>query len=389
MVKKLFRILLSFSLLFLLNFQAEGSIKHTAPRIKVRVANDLTQLKLSGHNLSKRDFSTAKTQKYSGKKSIYFNCRPRKLISKHGPSLLVASLKADSGLIKWNQSEYKGDLLVATNSEYSGCDLINDVSLEDYISSLLAKEMNSKWHLEALKAQAVAARSYAYQKITSQSISHKEKYKLPYDIINSERYQVSGGYHDATDRTIQAAQETRGEILVTKKDEKLVPIFYHADCSGKTFMPDEVWGVHYEGYRPVKCLHPGRKKEYRWNVQVSTMQWLRFIKWYKRVNKISTKQDRIRIFSDKRSRGYLRVYFGKKVNLIPKSHIRRFFGHKKIPSNRFLFKRTGRFYTISGAGRGHGVGMSQIGALYLAKDGLNYRQILNHYYPGFKVKTIY
>ena len=98
---------------------------------------------------------------------------------------------------------------------------------------------------------------------------------------------------------------------------------------------------------------------------------------------------RLRIFSDKLSRSYLRVYFGKEVNLILKSQIRRFFGHKKLPSTRFLFKRTGRFYTIAGYGRGHGVGMSQIGALYMAKDGMNYRQILAHYYPGFRIKKIY
>ncbi len=373
----------------MLNTHASAAIKKSPQFIKVKIASNLKQLKLSGHNITKKDLTNQTTRKYRGNKSIYFNCKPRRTKLQHRPSVLIASLKVGKGLISWDKSSYKGDLLVVTNNQHSGCDLINNVSLEDYISSLLAKEMNSRWHIEALKAQAVAARSYAHQKIESQSLSETRRFKAPYDIVNSERYQVSGGFQDATARTIQAASETAGEILITTKGDNLVPIFYHADCGGRTVLPKEVWGVDYPDYRSVKCVTPGRKKDNSWKVEISMMQWMRFITWYKNKNKLSPNKSRIKIYTDRKSRSYLKVVIDKKVRKIPKSQIRRFFGHKKISSSYFVFKRTGRFYSLFGAGRGHGVGMSQIGALYLAKDGMNYRQILKHFYPGFKIQKIY
>ncbi len=367
------------------------SLGAAVPKIKVKIASDLQQVEIRGRDLVKRDLLKLRVKKFTGDTSIYFNCRSNqsKFKADRKDPIVVASLTSNSGLISWKDSKYKGDLYIATNSNFSGCDLINSVELDDYIASLLAKEMNSKWHMEALKAQAVAARTYAYQKMISKDIIKQEKQNVPYDIINSERYQVSGAFHNATYKTIAAAEETRGEVLVSKKTGKIIPVFYHADCGGMTYLPSEVWGINYPEYRSVRCLHPKHKPAYKWEVNISTNQWLRFLRWYKRVNKINSHAHRVRLVADKLSRGYLKVYYGDKPVLVPKSQLRRFFGHKKVPSNRFRFFRIGRYYQIKGVGRGHGVGMSQIGALYLAKDGWNYRQILHHYYPGFVIKKIY
>src|SRR5690606_26776420 len=99
-----------------------------------------------------------------------------------------------------------------TNPGKESCDLVNSISLENYISTLLSKEMNGTWPVEALKAQAVAARTYAFERV-KRGAGMELNEKL-YHLESSEKDQVSGSFMDITEKTVLATRETNGEILV-------------------------------------------------------------------------------------------------------------------------------------------------------------------------------
>ena len=130
-----------------------------------------------------------------------------------------ASLSSPTGLISWGKQKYKGELQLLTNPGQESCDLVNLVPMEAYLTTLLSKEMNGTWPVEALKAQAVAARTYAYDRI-KKGMGVESQDKL-YHIESSEKDQVSGNYSDITQKTLQAARETEGEILVDLPEKSL------------------------------------------------------------------------------------------------------------------------------------------------------------------------
>jgi stage II sporulation protein D len=148
------------SFIFILLMMA--SAQAAVPSVKVLIAKSLNHVQVEGMDLRKTIHTQKKSQQYSGKKLISFKCRPghKRVLGKQ--SLLVASLSSPTGLISWGKNKYQGELQLLADTVSNSCDLVNAIPLEAYITTLLAKEMNGTWPVEALKAQAVAARTYAY-----------------------------------------------------------------------------------------------------------------------------------------------------------------------------------------------------------------------------------
>ena len=126
-------------------------------KIKVKISPTLKKIQLFSDekmNVVLPEGTNKKARK------LTFNCDFNQ--KKTFDSNLVASITS-SGLVRFNGKSFMGDMdLIARRR--SGCELINTIDLENYVSSLLTKEMNKKWPIEALKAQAIAARSYALSK---------------------------------------------------------------------------------------------------------------------------------------------------------------------------------------------------------------------------------
>ncbi|MBT4791571.1 MAG: SpoIID/LytB domain-containing protein, partial [Halobacteriovoraceae bacterium] len=141
--------LILFMCLVVVNAQAAKS-----PKLKVRIAKSLSKVKVSGMDLKRYIWPKKSFKSYQGAKRIHFNCRSKKLRSSKKP-IRLASINSPTGMIKWDNERYKGVLHIQTSEKFDGCDIINELSLEDYLSTLLPKEMNAKWPMEALKAQAV------------------------------------------------------------------------------------------------------------------------------------------------------------------------------------------------------------------------------------------
>lgn len=138
------------------------------PEVKVLIGKALRRVTVEGMDLKKIIHTQKSSEQYSGKKIISFNCNPprsRLNTQINRNQLLVASLSSPTGLVSWGDQKYQGELQLLASSGQESCDLVNSISLESYISTLLSKEMHGSWPVEALKAQAVAARTYAYERV--------------------------------------------------------------------------------------------------------------------------------------------------------------------------------------------------------------------------------
>ena len=123
---------------------------------------------------------------------------------------------------------YRGEFII--NNMGSSLTLINNVGLEDYLKGVVPSEMPSKWNTEALKAQAIAARSYAVA--TRSSGKHASQ---GFDLVDTTADQVYGGASAEKRTTSKAVDDTKGIVLVQNK--KVLPTYYHASSGGQT----KVW----------------------------------------------------------------------------------------------------------------------------------------------------
>lgn len=359
--------------------------------INVRVGKQLDKVELSGIDLSRTLIGNNKSKFFAGKKTIRFNCRPVMQNIQYDRPILLASLSSRTGIVSWNQSKYRGNFKVISSHKNKGCDLINELPFETYISTLLAKEMNAKWPLEALKAQAVAARSYAYHKKITRQVSKKQGFETYYDLENSEKHQVNGSFLDATYQTSRAAKETKGEVL-TLKTGYFTPIFFHSKCGGRTLTPDQVWWNKIPGYRSVECPHCHQHGRKNWKYKVHKKTFVSYLEKALKVfysKKVKYRERDLRLVPDNSFNSTFRVYNDDFPTEIQKSRLRQVLGRDRTPSNNYHIVDNGKSVTFHGKGFGHGVGMCQYGAFELAKQGKTYREILSYYFPEHVIKKLY
>ena len=365
----------------------------SAPVVSVRIGKSLKNIHVTGLDLKRHLIFNNDYKTYTGKKTVKFNCETyTTLNNQKNKPILLATLESPSGLLSYENVKYQGLFKVVTNPKGDSCDIINDIPMEAYISSLLTKEMNSKWPAEALKAQAVAARSYALHKMQSQQVSKELGSEAFYDLESSEKHQVSGAFFDSTQSTVDASMGTKGEVLVAANGQ-LRPVFFHAKCGGKTLRPDQVWHNREPSYQSVNCPFCHSIGPKGWSKWISQDRMKDFFKWAseKKIlkEKLESKFSSIVLVPDDIDKFTVNFYINDRPYIVEKAALRRFFGNVLFPSNSFsLVLKYGNF-TVHGEGLGHGVGLCQMGAFALAKQGWSYKKILAHYFPDHVLKKMY
>lgn len=374
------------SLLFFISF----SIYANTPTIQVLVGRSLSSVKVSGENIVKSYKHRPFSKKYDGSQTLTLDCKKNLNAKswKNGP--LFASLSNDQGILEWKKNKYQGEFFVVRSENKNGCDLIHEVNIDHYISTLVAKEMHKDWPLEALKAQAVAARTYALFKQKERNI--KDDSGQLFDVESSEKDQVSGSMDDVNANTYRAAYLTQGEVLMNAK-QQIPPAFYHSKCGGKTHLPEQVWGNVVSGYQSVDCPFCHNKGQPTWNSKLSLNkigQTLLKIAWPSHPHKdLTLDKSNFLIYPHKKEDQIIYFKFKGQILNARKAQIRKALGREMLQSNNFTMTVNNSVVSIQGDGLGHGVGLCQIGALELAKRGYNYRQILSFYYPNFQLKNYY
>ncbi|WP_107806995.1 SpoIID/LytB domain-containing protein [Nodularia spumigena] len=266
---------------------------------------------------------------------------------------------------------YRGRTLVVPTDK--GLDVVNWVDLEEYLYSVIGGEMDSGWPQEALKAQAIAARTYALYK------RNEQRNNPTYDLGDSpDRWQIYKGVISESPSIYAAVDATAGKVL-THNNEIILSVF-HACSGGHTENVEDVWGNPLAYLRAVQ--------DYDQNI--SACNWERTFtsnEISSRISGVGNVTDMIaEALSPFRSVKSLRIVGDKGTRVLKGEQVRTAL---KLRSTRFnITKGANGSFVLQGLGFGHGLGMSQWGAYNLARQGANHLQILGHYYQGVALTPI-
>jgi stage II sporulation protein D len=233
---------------------------------------------------------------------------------------------------------YRGLLeLRFSSSELSA---IVTLDLETAVASVVAAESSPDTPLEALKATAIAARSY----IVSGRGRHRQ-----FDFCDTTHCQFLRTQPPPESPSAKAVGETRG--LVLSYQGRSFAAMYTRSCGGRTHTPPEVGlpGAAYP-YYPVECTHC-RSHPAHWTSRISSQE----------AASLRAGNENLRLAIDHR------------------------LGWGALPSNNFSVRREGDSLILQGVGNGHGIGLCQAGASAMAAAGADFREILDHYYPNANV----
>ncbi len=273
------------------------------------------------------------------------------------------------GTIRVGTFKVRGDLVVRLRS--SGLQLINVLPLEEYLLGVVGAEMPVTFPVEALKAQAVAARTYALKKKLD---AGDPAVHLGAGVL----HQVYRGLSRRDEQIRQAVESTRGEVLTS--DLEPIEAYFHASCGGKTESGQAALTRELSYLQPVECPC-GKLSTTRWQLSLSAQE-LRSLFGASDLSqmKISARSatGRVRTLSLGRGRIVDAVEFRQKL------------GYDRVKSLWFdLDRASGESIKIVGRGFGHGAGLCQWGAKAYAQQGWGYREILLHYYPGVEIQQLY
>ena len=181
---------------------------------------------------------------YRNKIAIKYNGKYYKIDSDN-----VVLKTEKEGFVSVKNKWYRGNLMIQNKD--GRLTVINNVNIEDYIKGVVPSEMPSGWEPEALKAQAIAARSFALANLGKRA-------KFGYDLNDTTEDQVYGGAAVETYKTNQIVDDTKG--LVLTYDLKIIPAYYSASAGGQTINSSDVWGSDLPFIRSVPSYDDNVKK---------------------------------------------------------------------------------------------------------------------------------
>ena len=285
----------------------------------------------------------------------------------------------DMGFIEVNGTPYRGYI---TLLKKTGMTIVNNVFVEDYLYGVVPKEMPPSWSVEALRAQSVAARTFA--------LKNRNRYSTEgFDLCSTAHCQVYEGRSAETHSTTEAVDRTHGEVLFYKGE--IIDALFHTDSGGMTESAEYVWGSAVPYLRAV--AEPQMQTQ-PWNSAVSVDSFVQIME--KSGKPLGTLKE-IHLSpltvgkgsSDRSPSGRVRSaeFVGSKGRVVLSGNdLRSMFS---LPSTLFNVHCSGEEVLFSGYGSGHGLGLSQWGAKALADKGNTYKDILLHYYSGVTLEKLY
>ena len=409
---------------------------------KIRIRSDRSiPLSISGQRFSNKKIKGLTLKKQNNRTTLIFDKNKQKIFDLKNEEKFVVRSSDRRGI--WvGQKRYAGKLNIFIRD--NDILVVNVLGIEKYLGSVVGSEMPAKWPLEALKAQAIASRTYAL----------KQKGNPLYDIDSTNKNQVYIGLEAGTYKTKRAVKSTRSLVLTYKN--KLINALFHSSSAGMTENSQDVWKNKYPYLSSVKDFDKNNPK-LRWNKKFSNSQLKKLfpriggIKKIEILNVTSTgRVKNVKIYGDFGTDQISGVDIRKRMNLkstlvrfkfiednetkssdeIPEllstnssgneslTHIVRVgdtliviadqydvsveeivalnkiknssiinIGQRLlVPINSLNSSSSEKILVVSGYGSGHGVGMSQWGAKYMANKGQKANAILKHFYKGVEIK---
>jgi SpoIID/LytB domain protein len=397
--------------------------KHKLPLINVGIAKNLDFFAFKGGGNfvisdTKSSFNAEKGKFYyfifknkrlfltdRDKKKVYGKFKGQVVIRGQGYPFYILDVAYGKGNY-WHKKidrAYRGDLKIIAFDQ--ALTLVNILDMEDYLYGVLAAEILPSAPLQALKAQAVAARTLAFERLGER---HK---KEGFDVCADVHCQVYQGVSSETPQTNKAVDETQGEVLFYQ--DKPAKVIYHNNCGG--LLRSDAFG-HKEYFANQFDILPSEKfskmlphKEEEWFLNEPPYFCSHSVKSKYRWQRIYDANDFLLVFGfplselekvipqEKADTPYYKsveIFKSNEVlNIKGDLKIRDYFDKLRSSSFKVEIKFSpqgkAQMLIFLGAGFGHGVGMCQDGAEGMAARGYNYREILKHYYPDTRLKRIY
>lgn len=276
-----------------------------------------------------------------------------------------------------NGRQFNGDINLI-NKDNGRLLVINKIELEDYVRGILYHESSHYWPQEALRAQAVVSRTYAFYQM-------QENKSKDFDVTSDIYSQVYGGKTSERLRTNEAVGDTKGQVLTY--NNKVIPAYFHATCGGRTEDASLLWNIDIAPLKGVICIFCKDSPHFRWHNVIPLTQ----VKSKLRDAGYNIKDIQGIAILDKDRSGRaidLNIVSAGKTIRIPAKDFRNIIGPNLIRSTNFQVNLVDDDAVFEGLGWGHGVGLCQWGAYFMAKQGYGYKQILKYYYPGVNVSPI-
>ena len=287
---------------------------------------------------------------------------------------LVASAPAR---ITVNGKGYRA--LIEVIATEAGLLVVNELPLEEYLIGLINCEISSAWPMDAVKAQAVIARSYALHQMQARR-------DAPYQLESSVMDQVYNGADVEDSRAARGVLETAGQVLTF--DGRIIQAFYHSNCAGHTESCKNVWGSSIPYLQGVPCGYCEQENPVNWELNLplkkveAALRGAGFqVSGLKGVQVAGrNRSGRVQEVTADCAGGKVRI---------PATDFRKALGYGTVKSTNFELRLSGGEVRIAGSGFGHGVGLCQWGAKGRANEGFDYGEILSYYYPGARLADGY
>lgn len=254
--------------------------------------------------------------------------------------------------------------------------LVNVVEMEKYVAGVVESEGGHVEELEFFKAQAVLARTFALKNLEK----HKsEGYNLK-DDVSSQVY-FSKCHYKNSDCILEAVDLTKDTLIVTENCSPILGVF-HANSGGQTVGSDHAW---YSAIDYLQAKHDSFSVgvgSYYWEKRISKKSFYDFVARSMKVSNDISLHKALLNFSQRERQ----AYFVHKSHRLKLTKIRT---HYKLRSTFFSIHEDGDYLVIKGKGYGHGVGMSQDGAIEMSRRGYSYKDIINFYYSGIELESIH
>jgi stage II sporulation protein D len=292
------------------------------------------------------------------------------------------SLKVSGNLspVAINGKKYRGDVQVLINPlNPSTLNTVNSVMIEDYLKGVVPAESSASWPLESLKAQTLAARTYAIA-------NWKKRDNMGFDVMSTVSDQVYKGVEIEHPATNQAISETKGQVILS--EGKPINALFFSCSGGHTDNALDVWNADLSYIKGVPDFDQAAPR-YTWQQtltndklkegltklghDIGSVKSIKITEYteFKRAKRVQLTGTKGTVEVDA---GKLRLATGlnstfwESIKVIPNKN-------QKAPSS----------FQFDGRGWGHGLGMSQWGARQMAEDGKPYQDIVKHYYTNVEI----
>ena len=269
---------------------------------------------------------------------------------------------------------YHGDLQIRVYENY--LQVVNIVNLEDYVAGVVESEGGHDLNPEYFKAQAVLARTFALKNWNKHM---NEGYNLKDDVtsqvyFSKARYRYSAAIMDA----VECTQDT---ILVTCDCDPILSVF-HANSGGCTVGAEDAWLKPVSYLQSVQDSFSVNVGSYAWSKKISKKEFYAYVASSLGVANDIGLHKAILNFDQGRERKAYFEYKGRRLKLT------KFRSRFNLHSTYFRVEDAGNYLILKGHGYGHGVGLSQDGAMEMDKRGYNYREILHFYFSNVELESL-